>query len=214
MVRSFASWLAALAACGFTPPGVATSDAPGADADGGPDGVPAFDPAIDCPATYTTQLASTAATSRYRVIGDLRSFWVHNAACNADRAGATHAVVLNQMQELLELKAHLDGVAVLDRYYLGGVQDPQATAANEGWIWFDGTPLLLTAWHTAEGEPNDNDAMGREGHRQQLVILDRRLTYLHDATGTSLYGIVCECDGKPVAATAQAFVAGDPNHPN
>jgi len=205
--------VAALAACSFRSathsPDDSPTDAATAEA-GAPD---AFDPAAGCPASYATQLPSTASTSRYRVITALAAFWPHNATCNSDRAGATHAAVLNTMTELLELKAHVDGVSALDRYYLGGIQDPQSTMTNRGWIWFDGTPLLQTAWHTPEGEPDDSNA-GTEVHFQQLVILDRLLTYLHDATGTATYGVVCECDGTPVTAMAQAFVDTDPNNPN
>jgi len=200
-------WGAALAACGFRSPMSS------------PDGVPAepdaavFDPATGCPPDYTTTFASTVATSRYRVITAISPFWPHNATCNADRPGVTHAVTLGTMQELLELKAHLDTVSTLDRYYLGGVQDPQATVANQGWIWFDGTSLRQTEWYLPEGEPDDNNS-GTEVHNSQLIIIDRLLTYFHDATGTSSYGIVCECDGTPVAAAAQDFVDRDPSNPN
>lgn len=199
--------LTALAACGFQSPMSAPDGAPA-----GPDAA-VFDPATDCPPSYTASLASTAATSRYRVITTTGPFWPHNATCNADRPGATHAMAPGTMQELTELKAHLDTASTLDRYYLGGVQDPQATAVNQGWIWFDGTPLPQTAWYQLENEPDDNNS-GTEAHNSQLVIIDRLLTYLHDATGTSSYGIVCECDGAPVAPTAQDFVDRDPTNPN
>jgi hypothetical protein len=205
------AWLAALAACSFRSP-ASTPDGVPMGPDAGPD-APAFDPATDCPPSYTASLASTAATSRYRVITTTGTFWPQNATCNSDRPGVTHAVTLGTMQELIELKAHLDTVSTLDRYYLGGVQDPQATAASQGWIWFDGTPLLQTAWYQPEGEPDDANS-GVEAHNAQLVIIDRTLTYFHDASGTSSYGIVCECDGTPVAATAQDFVDRDPKNPN
>jgi hypothetical protein len=214
MVRSAALALTAslgtLAACGFKSPARSFDDAP--DAPDAPD-AHVFDPAAECPAAYTAQLPSTAATSRYRVITALAQFWPHNATCNADRPGVTHAATLNTMAELLELKTLVDGLSLLDRYYLGGIQDPQATAVNQSWIWFTGTPLLQTAWHLPEGEPDDANG-GTEIHSQQLVIFDRLLTYLHDATGTSTYGIVCECDNMPVTAQAQGFVDRDPNNPN
>lgn len=210
-----AAWLAA-AACGFDAPRGAP-DGPPADPDAAaPDAVPdapPFDPVAACPPAYATQLASTSATSRYRVITTPARFWPHNADCNDDLSGVTHAATLGTMQELLELKAHLDTLPSMTRYYLGGVQDPQAAAANEGWIWFDDTPLLQTAWHTPEDEPDDANA-GNEDHNQQLLIIDRELTYLHDAAGVTSYGIVCECDGAPVTATARRFVDEDPVNPN
>src|SRR5689334_16483537 len=106
------AWLAALAACGFRSP-ASTPDGVPAGPDAVPD-APAFDPATDCPASYTASLASTAATSRYRVITTIGPFWPHNATCNADRPGATHAATLGTMQELSELKAHLDAASTLD----------------------------------------------------------------------------------------------------
>ena len=208
MARSVLALAALLAACRFDLPRASSGDASSPDAP-----TDAFDPAAQCPATYTTALASTSATSRYRVITALATFWPHNAACNADLPGVTHAASIGTMQELVELKIALDGIATLDRYYVGGVQDPQATVVNQGWIWFDGTPLLQTAWYAAEGEPDDAN-VGTEAHKQQLLIFDRLLTYLHDSTGASPYGIVCECDGTPVTAMAQDFVDRDPSNPN
>jgi hypothetical protein len=199
--------LAALAACSFGSP-AAVDGMPGPPAEAG---APAFDPATDCPGTYTILLASTALTSRYRVITTTAQFWPHNTACNNDRPGVTHAAVLGAMTELLELEAHVDALP-LDRFYLGGVQDPQATAPSQGWLWFDGTPLLQTAWYTQGSEPNDDG--GIENQEQQLLILDTSQMYLQDAVGATAYGIICECDGTPVAATAQDFVDRDPNNPN
>src|SRR5678815_1256769 len=176
------AWLVALAACRFDLP---ESSIDGAVEAGAPDA--AFNPALDCPASYGATLTSTASTSRYRVITTAAQFWTHNATCNADRPGVTHAASLGTMQEMLELDALLDAISTLDRYYLGGIQDPQATATNQGWIWLDGTPLLQTAWYLPEGEPDDGNS-GTEVHNSQLVIIDRLLQYLHDATGTSAYG--------------------------
>jgi hypothetical protein len=93
------------------------------------------------------------------------------------------------------------------------VQSPSATARDGDWIGFDGKPLLTSAWHTPENEPDDGGD-GVENHEQQLLIFDRTLTYFHDATGVTAYGIVCECDGVPVHPTAQSYVDTDPNNPN
>ena len=81
------------------------------------------------------------------------------------------------------------------------------------WIGFDGAPLLASAWHTPENEPDDLGD-GVENQQQQLLILDRMLQYFHDATGPGPYGVICECDGVPVNPTAQLYVDTDPNNPN
>jgi hypothetical protein len=210
-VRALLVAIVVLGGCSFR----AQSGAPGAaevDAAAGVVDAPRpFDPVTDCPGAYGTMLPSS--TSRYRVITTLATFWPHDATCNDDVPGATHAVVLETMQELVELDAVLDATQTLDRYYVGGIQDPQATVRTAGWISFDGEPLLQTAWYAPEFEPDDGGLDLIEDHGQQLVILDRLLQYLHDAAGVTAYGIVCECDGRRVAEKAKAFVVGDPNNP-
>jgi hypothetical protein len=202
--------LAALAGCSFDSPKGGASAGP--DAAGAPDAPRGFDPGADCPGSYPVRLEATAAASRYRVVTSLEQFWPHNDACNADRRGSTHAVSIGSMDELVALEAHLDTVGVILRYYIGAVQDPDATAKDVGWISFDGTDLLKTAWYT--NEPNDGTASPNEQRGQQLIIIDRTLPYFQDAVGTTPYGIVCECDGIAVAAKAQDFVDRDPNNPN
>jgi hypothetical protein len=122
-------------------------------------------------------------------------------------------IVFDSMQELVELDALLDATRTVTRYYVGGVQDPQAVTRDQGWIAFDGTPLLPGAWYLPENEPDDGAVDLIENQGQQLLILDTVLPYFHDATGVTAYGVVCECDGQPVAAIARTHVDNDPNHP-
>ena len=172
----------------------------------------AFDPAADCPATYTVALPSTMATSRYRVIDTAALAWDGFAACDADGATIVHAMSIGSMTELTELVTAV-ATAVQTRFYIGGVQDPTATTPGALWINFDGTALLDTAWYTPEAEPNDLDDGDETDHEQQLLIIDKTLQYLHDAVGNTVYGTICECDGTGTSATARAFVDADPNHP-
>jgi hypothetical protein len=170
-----------------------------------------FDPATDCPKSYALSLPSSP--TRYRVVQTPSPPWPHFAVCDADLQNATHAVVLGSMQEITELDAALDAMNTVARFYVGGVQSPTATTMAGDWIAFDGAPLLQTAWHTNENEPDDGGD-GSENQTSQLLIIDRNLAYLHDAAGLSSYGVICECDGVPVHPTAASYVALDPNNPN
>jgi hypothetical protein len=171
----------------------------------------AFDPAAQCPASYGVTLPGSS--SRYRIIATTATYWAHHATCVADLPGATHPLTLDNMQEATDLAAHLADVAV-DRVYIGGVQDPAATAVSEGFIALDGTPLIGGVWHLGETppEPNDNDAI--ENQQSQLVLFDRLQMYVHDAAGPTVLGAACECDGKPIATMAQQFIDADPVNPN
>ena len=178
-------------------------------ADAAPGDAPPFDAAL-CPASYADTLA--ASKSRYRIDQTLMTAWPLLEACKQDHLGWTHAVVFDSMAELTELDILLDSRATTSRFWIGGVQNPAATTTNAGWIGFGGAPLLASAWHTPENEPDDLD--GTENGGQQLLILDRMLQYFHDATGPGPYGVICECDGVPVHPTAQQYVDTDPNNPN
>ena len=171
----------------------------------------AFNPATDCPVSYADTLASSS--SRYQIVQTLGTGWPQLALCNTDLPGRTHAATLETLQEVVELDALLDARLTIDRFYVGGVQSPTATAMNAGWIGFDGKPLLMSAWYTPENEPDDG-ADGIENQTAQLLIIDHQLPYFHDAAGISVYGVVCECDGVPVHPTAQTYVDTDPNNPN
>jgi hypothetical protein len=209
-------WLCVLglAGCEFAPGAgardAAIDDATDAPRDGGVDSSDSgFDPARDCPASYVETLPSS--TSRYRYVLTADTAWPLLAACKADLIGATHAIVFDTMQEVLDLEKVLDARMTIERFWAGGVQHPMASGTTTGWIGFDGE-AVLGAWRTEENEPDDLDGMENQG--QQLLIFDRTLTYFHDATGPGPYGVVCECDGVPVHPTAQAYVDMDPNNPN
>jgi len=209
--------LVACGACSFRLPGTdgvtvddapLASDGPGSGSGDGSGGG-AFDPARDCPAGYGVMVASTSATSRYRVIDTADTAWVGYAACEAD---GHHALSIGSMTELTEITTAV-ATALQTRFYIGGVQDPKATAPGMAWINFDGTTLLDTAWYTPEAEPNDLDDGDETDHEQQLAIIDRISLYLHDAVGNTVYGTICECDGKAISAKARTFVDADPNKP-
>jgi len=209
--------LVVCAGCSFRLPGaggVAPVDAAApVDSVDAPDGdARAFDPAADCPSTYTVALPSTMVGSRYRVIDTAVLAWDGFAACDADSTTIVHPMSIGSMTELTELAAAVTS-AVQTRFYIGGVQDPTATTPGTQWINFDGTQLLDGAWYTPEAEPNDLDDGDETDHEQQLLIIDKTLQYLHDAVGNTVYGTICECDGTATSATARAFVDADPNHP-
>jgi hypothetical protein len=209
-----------LGACSFTPgslardAAVASGDTQVGDtqADDARENDAGFDLST-CPGAYDVTLASTSTVSRYRVVTALDVFWPHYALCNNDLVGATHAVAFQTQIELTELEALLDATQTLNRYYVGGVQTASAASPSADWLSFDGALLLQTAWHTPESEPDDGGDM-IENQGQQLLILDRLLPYLHDATGVSLYGVICECDGVAVHPSAVDAVMQDPNNPN
>ena len=208
--------LVVCAGCSFRLPGgggVPVDGPPPADvADAPRDDARAFDPAAECPATYTVALPSTMAGSRYRIIDTAVLAWDGFAACEADGATIAHAMSIGSMTELTEVVTAV-ATAVQTRFYVGGVQDPTATAPGALWFNFDGTTLLDGAWYTPENEPNDLDDNDETDHEQQLLIIDKTLLYLHDAVGITAYGTICECDGAAVATTARGFVDTDPNHP-
>ena len=208
--------LVVCAACSFRLPGTDTGatpvDAAAADVASASDGEQAFDPAADCPGTYTVALPSTMATSRYRVIDTAVLAWDGFVACDADGAAVAHAMSIGSMTELSDMVGAV-ATAAQTRFYVGGVQDPAAPTPGAAWINFDGTLVLDGAWYTPEAEPNDLDDGDETDHEQQLLIIDKALLYLHDAVGNTPYGTICECDGHATSATAAAFVTADPNHP-
>jgi hypothetical protein len=174
--------------------------------------VPGFDPGRDCPGSYPLSIPATVTTSRYRVILATALYWPHEQACLADRPGSTHLASPDSMTELLGLELAVSG-NVGARFYIGGIQSPSALTPTADWITFGGADLLQTAWHVPETEPDDGgDQIENQG--QQILILDPALDYLHDATGITAYGAICECDGLPVAPKARMYVDTDPNNPN
>jgi hypothetical protein len=174
---------------------------------------PMIDAAIDawspsmCPSSYVIAIGATM--SRYRVIAVSSTFWVQHAACNADLPGQTHLVVLDSMAEAdgLMMYASLRGGGA---YYAGVVQDPTANTPGQGWINFDGTPVVQSLWSTNQpSDANNSEA----DHAYQVAYFSRFSPYLSDYNGQGL-GAICECDGKPVTALAQQYIDADPRNPN
>jgi hypothetical protein len=94
--------------------------------------------------------------------------------------------------------------------WVGGVQQHTATKIGAGWLRFDGQPLI-GAWYDGQGdngepdmEPNDGD--GCENGLEQFVIIKPMKNGLQDSDGSNTKSALCECDGKPIAATAAAEI--------
>jgi hypothetical protein len=82
------------------------------------------------------------------------------------------------------------------------VQLPAASRADEGWLGFDGRPMI-NRW--APSEPNDGTT--EADHTEQFARLDRARRALVDAPGNEDTGALCECDGIPLAASAAGAIA-------
>ncbi|MGE0550800.1 MAG: hypothetical protein AB7R00_27290 [Kofleriaceae bacterium] len=234
MFRAYAS-VAMLCGCGFS---VATVPEDGDVAmpidDAMPDGAamldgsdPAPDPLSDCPARYTLSIYDGIRTSRYYVdvaaMPAVGSFWTNHADCSDDSTGKTHLPVIDSPAEAVALDDALTAMGLgTTRFYAGAVQSPQAIGANAGWITLTGEPVTPALWGTLSGElqPNDSDgieslpdATSPSNHEEQIAVLNFTVGYLYDAAGTSAYRVMCECDGKPIAAAADLYIRFDPNHP-
>jgi hypothetical protein len=73
-----------------------------------------------------------------------------------------------------------------------------------GWLWLDGSPVT-GGWSGIE--PNDRD--GRESQEEQFARIENTKLYLQDSGGNTSSGALCECDGKPIAATAAVAISGN-----
>ena len=183
------AWIALVAGCGFQ------SNVPDVGGTGAEIPDSGFDYAL-CPTSYNVQLPGP---SRYRLIANGHPAWEQSDACNRDLPGATHLVVFETMPELMAVSAFVDdpGTTVArNAIWIGAVQLRTAVLASDGWLRFDGAPLI-DGW--ASGEPNDGTI---EDHGEQFAFLGRTLRYLVDLSGGTDNGALCECDGKPVAQNA------------
>lgn len=155
-----------------------------------------------CPPSYNALLPGP---TRYRLIPTPGAAWAHSDTCAADLPGATHLVVLETMPELVSVSGFVDTATTAgNAVWVGGVQLRTALLPRDGWLRFDGMPLV-DGW--ASGEPNDNG--GTENQEEQFVYLERGRRYLADRAGATGNGALCECDGKPVAATAAAAIVAN-----
>jgi hypothetical protein len=204
--RGCGSAIAAILA--FTGCGKVTSNL--SDASGG-----AFDH-VQCPASYDAALPGP---SRYRLIVVGNRAWDQSDVCAQDLPGATHLVVLETVGELASVQALVDSSAatVAAGVWIGGVQKHTATSPGEGWLGFDGQPLIGGSWYDGPGtsgqhdsEPNDGD--GVENGLEQFVIVKPSNNSpgtkngLQDSDGFNSKGALCECDGTPIAAAAAAEI--------
>jgi hypothetical protein len=190
------AWIALVAGCGFQSP--VADPSMGGTAGAPPDS--GFDYAT-CPASYNVPLPGP---TRYRLIATGRAAWDHSDACNADLPGATHLVVLETMPELLSVSGFVTTNAPTiagNSIWVGGVQLRTALLPRDGWLGFDGAPLI-DMWDS--GEPNDGGGTETD-HSEQFVFLENA-RLLADRPGNTNLGALCECDGKPVAAIAAAAI--------
>lgn len=164
-----------------------------------------------CPASYDAALPGP---TRYRLSAQGASAWAHSETCSLDLLGATHLVGLETAGELASVQRLVDSSTIAAGVWVGGVQRHTATTPGEGWLGLDGQPLLAGAWYHGPGdngqtdsEPNDGDAM--ENLLEQFVIIKPMRNGLQDSQGSNSKGALCECDGKPIAATAAAEISAN-----
>lgn len=159
-------------------------------------------PSLVCPASYTVSLASTA--SRYRVSAGPVSFAAANRDCADDQPGDTHLVNIQALAEGAELGPHMDAEPtqpMLGRFYVGGVQLAAQAAVDASWFYLDGEPVNDIVWRS--DEPDDLD--GTEDELEQFAtIAGERL--MIDVGGGTPYGMICECDGIPIAPQIAAVL--------
>jgi hypothetical protein len=179
-------------------------------------GTPDASPAFECPASYDLALPRLSGPSRYRLITTGAQAWQQSDACAQDLPGATHLVVLETSAELAAVQALVDHpppAIVSTGVWVGGVQLSIATLPGDGWLGFDGRPLIGGPWYCCQGdnnqpdfEPNDEDS--KENGLEQFVIIEFAKSGLQDSDGRNSKGALCECDGKPIAASAAGAVDG------
>jgi hypothetical protein len=162
---------------------------------------PAFDPAL-CPADYSNSTVTASPNTRYKIIGDMHTFAMHNADCNDDHAGWTHLLVIDSLDEAQQLRSHVG-----QPYYVGAVQPHDSAGADVGWIALTGAAIDPMFWQ--HDQPNDNDFTPVENNDQNFAAVDDSSGLLNDVSGAFQYEAVCECDGLPVSAAAAAAIAGN-----
>ena len=179
--------------------------------DAPPDALP-FNPAT-CPSGYNIQIDSTRTVSRYRLVVAQGNFWAHAANCDDDLVDATHLVMPQNVQEIIELSEYIDPLSNTGSdFHVGAVQATGAASLTEGWVLLDGTPVPSTVW--AAGSPFDDD--GVENGENSVAFFDKSpsVERMFDTGGTAGRGGVCECDGKTYAPNVRGYIDADPNNPN
>ena len=198
-MRAF--WIILIAGCGFhSPPGTTTDPDAGPDTDNPGSG--------QCPASY--DVTKLPGPSHYRLIVDGHRAWEQSDDCNDDLPGSTRLVVIETRKEFDDISAYIKtglGTA-MDSVWIGAVQLPTAATVDTDWLGFDGAPLF-DGW--GGSEPNDNNTSNPDeaNHEEQFVRMTRtNPPYFIDDSGPKMFGAICECDGKPIAATVPALING------
>ena len=197
------AWILLMAGCGFQSRATAV-DSPGAvDAAPAPPDVGVS--LASCPASYN--ITTLPGPSRYRLIDNGARACEQSDACNQDAPAATHLVVIETPEELAAVKAFVQkpGVGLAgNALWIGAVQPITAITPSDGWIGFDGKPLI-NGW--SGGEPNDRGGT-ESNHEEQFVKMQPDKPYFIDTAGTDILSVLCECDGKPIDPTAASLVDG------
>jgi hypothetical protein len=165
----------------------------------------AFDPAVDCPASY--DVALPVAGSRYRLIQTPERAWVQSDLCNADAPGKTHLVVLDDSNALEAVGVHDELVTRHQfRWWIGAVQRRVAITPSDHWLWITGGSVA-GGWNVPV-EPDDAD-MIESDHFEQFVVFEEAYQGLIDITGHDGYNALCECDGRAPDAGVLAAIDGN-----
>ena len=196
-MRAAWAWIVLIAGCGFKSQAGQIDAAPPEHDAAGPDA------STLCPASYDVTLPGP---SRYRLIKSAGRAWEQSDACVADMPGATHLVVIDTAQELADVTTFVSTLEVgvsNDAFWIGTVQLNTAANPDEGWLGFDGTPMF-NGW--GGSEPNDGSDTSESNHEEQFVRMAKAATFFIDDKGGNKNGGLCECDGKPLAATVAAAI--------
>lgn len=197
-----AVWIFFIAGCGFESQVNAIDAAPAEhDAD-------TPDPSIQCPASYDIAFSGP---SRYRLIKAGHPVWEQSDTCNQDMAGATHLVTIETDTEFANIKSFANNLGMgtaNDSFWTGGVQLNTAAALSSDWLGFDGMHLF-NGWDGSEPNDGNKDGNNNENdHEEQFIRIAKTALYFIDTAGNLNYGALCECDGKPIAATVTAAIDG------
>src|SRR5512140_115676 len=158
-------WIVFIVGCGFQSPAGVTDGMPPDTDVASPGGG-----SLQCPSTYNA--LGLTGPSLYRLIKIGHPAWEQSDDCNDDQPGSTHLVVIGSPQELADIKKFVVNPAlglIGGRLWIGGVQPKNATSPGDGWLGFDGAPLI-DGW--LNGEPKDGGG-GENNHLEQFVVMEQ-----------------------------------------
>ncbi len=159
-----------------------------------------FDTAL-CPSTYDVPLVNQQ--SRYRVIKIGNAMWSQSDDCDNDLPGATHLVALDDLEEIAAVRAYLEALPDNLQAWVGAVQRSNAAAPDAAWIT-TGDAALPSYW-CRPAEPNDGGSQPESG-REQFAWVESNSPCFIDSPGQNSHGALCECDGKPIGASAAELI--------